>query len=167
VCGHRHAARSSCSTTHAVVGSVAGVYSFSLGFSGISWGAVGGRIVLPLLVSPFLALILVEAILGYERLARRPQECWLRRSRRWTTRKDSLPISGRWACWSGRGPRAAHVNHSRVIGRHHRGWSSQEGRPELENGSKHDAGLDSHNAAGRDARGHGFHGSSLGLCGLS
>jgi len=59
------------STTHAIVGSVAGVYSFSLGFSGISWGAVEGRIVLPLLVSPFLVLILVEAILGYERLARR------------------------------------------------------------------------------------------------
>jgi hypothetical protein len=35
------------STTHAIVGSVAGVYSFSLGFRGISWGAVGGDVTLP------------------------------------------------------------------------------------------------------------------------
>ena len=35
------------STTHAIVRSVAGVYSFSLGFRGISWGAVGGDVTLP------------------------------------------------------------------------------------------------------------------------
>src|SRR6516165_1264291 len=34
------------STTHAIVESVAGVYSFSRGFSGISWGAVGGDVTL-------------------------------------------------------------------------------------------------------------------------
>src|SRR5437016_8557207 len=44
------------STTHTIVGAVAGVYSFSLGFGGVNWGAMGGKIVLPLLVSPFLAL---------------------------------------------------------------------------------------------------------------
>jgi inorganic phosphate transporter, PiT family len=55
------------STTHAIVGSVAGVYSYSLGFAGVNWGAMGGKIVLPLLVSPFLALILVLAILRTER----------------------------------------------------------------------------------------------------
>jgi inorganic phosphate transporter, PiT family len=56
------------STTHAIVGSVIGVYSFSLGFSGVNWGAVGNKIVLPLLASPFLALVLVVAILRAERL---------------------------------------------------------------------------------------------------
>ncbi len=56
------------STTHAIVGSVAGVYSFSLGFGGVNWGAVGGKIVLPLLLSPFLALMLVIATLRAERL---------------------------------------------------------------------------------------------------
>ncbi len=56
------------STTHAIVGSVAGVYSFSLGFGGVNWGAMGGKIVLPLLVSPFLSLMLVVAILRVERL---------------------------------------------------------------------------------------------------
>ncbi len=59
------------STTHAIVGSVAGVYSVSLGFGGLNWGAMGGKIVLPLLVSPFLALIVVVAILRIERLVAR------------------------------------------------------------------------------------------------
>jgi len=59
------------STTHAIVGSVVGVYSFSLGFSGVNWGALGGKIVSPLLVSPFLALLLVVAILRTERAIRR------------------------------------------------------------------------------------------------
>jgi PiT family inorganic phosphate transporter len=56
------------STTHAIVGSVVGVYSFSLGFSGVNWGALGAKIVLPLAASPFLALSLVVAILRTERL---------------------------------------------------------------------------------------------------
>ena len=56
------------STTHAIVGSVAGVYSFSLGFGGVNWAAMGGKIVLPLLASPFLALLLVVAILCAEQL---------------------------------------------------------------------------------------------------
>ena len=55
------------STTHAIVGSVAGVYSFSLGFGGVNWAGVAGKIVLPLLVSPFLALLLVVATLRLER----------------------------------------------------------------------------------------------------
>lgn len=56
------------STTHAIIGSVAGVYSFSLGFSGVNWGAMAGKIIVPLLVSPFLALTLVVAILRAARL---------------------------------------------------------------------------------------------------
>jgi inorganic phosphate transporter, PiT family len=56
------------STTHAIVGSVAGVYSFSLGFSGVNWGGMGSKIVLPLLASPFLALAMVFVILRLERL---------------------------------------------------------------------------------------------------
>jgi PiT family inorganic phosphate transporter len=56
------------STTHAIVGSVAGVYSFSLGFAGVNWRVMGGKIVLPLLVSPFLALMLVVAIVRAARL---------------------------------------------------------------------------------------------------
>jgi inorganic phosphate transporter, PiT family len=56
------------STTHAIVGSVMGVYSLSLGFSGVNWAALGGKIVLPLLVSPFLSLILVLAVLRSARL---------------------------------------------------------------------------------------------------
>ena len=56
------------STTHAIVGSVAGVYSYSLGFGAVNWGAMGEKIVLPLLVSPLLALLLVVAILRVEHL---------------------------------------------------------------------------------------------------
>ena len=59
------------STTHAIVGSVAGVYSFSLGFAGFNRRVMGGKIVLPLLVSPFLALMLVVAILPAARLITR------------------------------------------------------------------------------------------------
>lgn len=59
------------STTHAIVGSAVGVYSFSLGFNGVNWGALGGKIVLPLLASPFLALLLVVFILRIEHAIRR------------------------------------------------------------------------------------------------
>ncbi len=59
------------STTHAIVGSVAGVYSFSLGLGEVNWAAMGGKIVLPLVVSPFLALIVVVAILRIERVVAR------------------------------------------------------------------------------------------------
>lgn len=59
------------STTHAIVGSVAGVYSFSLGVAGVNWGALAGKVVLPLLVSPVLALGLVVAALRAERLITR------------------------------------------------------------------------------------------------
>jgi inorganic phosphate transporter, PiT family len=55
------------STTHAIVGSVAGVYSFAFGFGGVNWGIMGEKIVLPLLVSPFLALMLVVTIIRAER----------------------------------------------------------------------------------------------------
>lgn len=51
------------STTHAVVGSVAGVYSFALGFAGVNWAALGGKVALPLLLSPVLALGLVVSAL--------------------------------------------------------------------------------------------------------
>lgn len=57
------------STTHAIVGSVIGVYSFTLGFGGINWSGLGGKIVLPLLASPFLALLLVVAIIKAGRVA--------------------------------------------------------------------------------------------------
>jgi inorganic phosphate transporter, PiT family len=56
------------STTHAIIGSVIGVYSFSLGFAAINWGALGGKTVLPLLASPILALALVVVILRAESL---------------------------------------------------------------------------------------------------
>lgn len=58
------------STTHAIVGSVAGVYSFSLGVSGVNWGALGGKVVLPLLVSPVISLVLVVTMLRAQRLIR-------------------------------------------------------------------------------------------------
>jgi PiT family inorganic phosphate transporter len=56
------------STTHAIVGSLVGVYGFSHGVSGINWAALEEKIVLPLLLSPVIALGLTVAILRTWRL---------------------------------------------------------------------------------------------------
>ncbi|MGH9711826.1 MAG: inorganic phosphate transporter [Candidatus Acidiferrales bacterium] len=44
------------STTHAIVGSVAGVAAFAYGLHGINWSSLVNKIALPLLLSPVLAL---------------------------------------------------------------------------------------------------------------
>jgi inorganic phosphate transporter, PiT family len=46
------------STTHAIVGSVVGVAALAYGLHGIKWSALLGKIALPLLLSPILALAL-------------------------------------------------------------------------------------------------------------
>lgn len=51
------------STTHAIVGSVAGTASLAYGFGGINWSSLGDKIVLPLLLSPVVALALTAIIL--------------------------------------------------------------------------------------------------------
>jgi PiT family inorganic phosphate transporter len=49
------------STTHAIVGSLAGVAALAYGLHGIKWSALMGKIALPLLLSPILALLLTFA----------------------------------------------------------------------------------------------------------
>jgi inorganic phosphate transporter, PiT family len=51
------------STTHAIVGSVVGVGTIAYGFSGVNWAVVGGKIALPLLLSPIVALIATTVVL--------------------------------------------------------------------------------------------------------
>jgi PiT family inorganic phosphate transporter len=51
------------STTHAIVGSVAGVYFFSHGLDGVNWAGLRARVVVPLLLSPVVALGLTMALL--------------------------------------------------------------------------------------------------------
>lgn len=51
------------STTHAIVGSIAGVGSVAYGFAGVNWAAFGGKILLPLLLSPLVALALTSGVL--------------------------------------------------------------------------------------------------------
>jgi PiT family inorganic phosphate transporter len=46
------------STTHAIVGSIAGVATIAYGLHGINWSSLLGKIALPLLLSPVLALAL-------------------------------------------------------------------------------------------------------------
>ncbi len=46
------------STTHAIVGSIAGVATIAYGLHGIKWSSLLGKIALPLLLSPVLALAL-------------------------------------------------------------------------------------------------------------
>lgn len=49
------------STTHAIVGSIAGVATIAYGLHGIRWSSLLGKIALPLLLSPVLALALTLA----------------------------------------------------------------------------------------------------------
>ncbi|MBI2818096.1 MAG: inorganic phosphate transporter, partial [Acidobacteria bacterium] len=51
------------STTHAIVGAVAGVGTVAYGFDGLNWVAFGGKVGLPLLLSPVLAVMLTVALL--------------------------------------------------------------------------------------------------------
>lgn len=44
------------STTHAIVGSLVGVASAAYGLDGVNWAALGGKIFLPLLLSPAISL---------------------------------------------------------------------------------------------------------------
>jgi len=52
------------STTHAIVGSIAGVATFAYGWHGLRWSALLGKIALPLLLSPLLALALTVVAIG-------------------------------------------------------------------------------------------------------
>lgn len=51
------------STTHAIVGSLSGVAAVAYGLAGVHWGALGGKIVIPLLVSPVVSLGAVVLLL--------------------------------------------------------------------------------------------------------
>lgn len=56
------------STTHAIVGSVAGVALAAYGLHGINWPALGGKIILPLLVSPVISLALTAGLIRLSRV---------------------------------------------------------------------------------------------------
>ncbi len=61
------------STTHAIVGSLAGVAAFAYGIDGVKWSTLGGKIFLPLLLSPVVSLVLTAALLrAGKALAGRP-----------------------------------------------------------------------------------------------
>lgn len=51
------------STTHAIVGSIAGVAVFAYGIEGVLWSRIAGRLLLPLLISPIASLVLTWLIL--------------------------------------------------------------------------------------------------------
>jgi PiT family inorganic phosphate transporter len=51
------------STTHAIVGSIAGVGSVAYGLAGVHWVSLGTKIALPLLLSPIVALALTALVL--------------------------------------------------------------------------------------------------------
>ncbi len=57
------------STTHAIVGALAGVGALAYGLGGVRWTALGATIVVPLLLSPLASLVLTALIL---RTARGP-----------------------------------------------------------------------------------------------
>ncbi len=51
------------STTHAIVGSVAGVGSVAYGLAGVRWASLGSKIGLPLLLSPVVAFAVTSVVL--------------------------------------------------------------------------------------------------------
>lgn len=65
------------STTHSIVGAVCGPILLTLGPSKILWGSLGYKIILPLLISPFLALLLSAATYktGFRLLSRLSNYC--------------------------------------------------------------------------------------------
>ena len=52
------------STTHGILGSIAGVGVLAYGWVGIQWVALAGKIALPLLLSPIVSLVLTASILS-------------------------------------------------------------------------------------------------------
>lgn len=55
------------STTHAIVGALLGVAIPAYGAGAIAWGTVGGKVVLPLLLTPLVSLALSYALLRASR----------------------------------------------------------------------------------------------------
>lgn len=49
------------STTHAIVGALLGVALLAYGIDGVRWSAIGGKVLLPLALSPLVALALTRA----------------------------------------------------------------------------------------------------------
>ena len=50
------------STTHALVGGVVGAGVAAYGSAGVAWSALGGKVVLPLLLSPLVAVVLARLV---------------------------------------------------------------------------------------------------------
>lgn len=55
------------STTHAIVGSLVGVASLAYGVGSVRWGALGVKVLLPLLASPLAGLLITAIVLGATR----------------------------------------------------------------------------------------------------
>ncbi|MDQ3425040.1 MAG: inorganic phosphate transporter [Actinomycetota bacterium] len=51
------------STTHAIVGSLVGVAALTYGVDAVKWDALGGKVFLPLLVTPFASLLITGVLL--------------------------------------------------------------------------------------------------------
>ncbi len=51
------------STTHAIVGSLVGVAGFAYGVDSVKWSALGAKVLLPLLVSPFASAVITAILL--------------------------------------------------------------------------------------------------------
>jgi PiT family inorganic phosphate transporter len=58
------------STTHALVGALVGVAALAYGVDAVEWSALGAKVLLPLMVSPFASLLITGALLSATR--RRP-----------------------------------------------------------------------------------------------
>ena len=64
------------STTHAIVGSIAGVMSVAYGSVGINWHVLAGKVALPLLLSPIAALLLSSSALKFwDRISTSGADC--------------------------------------------------------------------------------------------
>jgi PiT family inorganic phosphate transporter len=60
------------STTHALVGGIAGAGIAAYGLGAMNWQAIGGKLVLPLLLSPVVSFVLTATILRFRRRAAEP-----------------------------------------------------------------------------------------------
>jgi len=63
------------STTHALVGAIVGAGLAALGSCGLIWSSISAKIALPLLLSPFLALLLSVLIQRFDLVIDQRQDC--------------------------------------------------------------------------------------------
>ncbi len=109
------------STTHALVGGIAGAGAAVVGPSNLHWGALGGAFAIPLLTSPFLAAAVVG--LAYPAFRKARRAAGIQRESCLCVGEELVPVASeaaaariRLALSTGRAPECRTVYRGRILG---------------------------------------------------